>query len=151
LGIEGVDMAKVEASVMIDRSSAEVWKFMTDLSNFPKWNPDVLEARQTSEAPLGVGTTLFVRSPRTALNARVIEYEKNRKFSFESTSGPIQGTTTTFGMETIEGKTRLTRVIDLRLIGFYKLIGPIAARRARRKVSAQLGNIRRLLESEAGS
>jgi uncharacterized protein YndB with AHSA1/START domain len=51
-------MARTEASAIIDRPIADVWKFMTDISNTPKWDPGVLEVRLTSASPPRLGTTL---------------------------------------------------------------------------------------------
>lgn len=123
---------------------------MTDL-NFPMWNPRVLEMKQTSTGPPGVGTTVRSTHPmRRALDERIIEYEPNRRITLEATSGPIRGTRVTFSMETIAGKTRLNLTIDLMLSGFYRLVGPFAARRAERE-SGAVSNVKRILESETQS
>jgi len=63
----------------------------------------------------------------------------------------MRGTTITLGMESIEGKARLYCTLGLKLSSLYRLIGPIAARRARREIVAELVNIKRLLESEPQS
>ena len=52
-------------------------------------------------------------------------------------------------MDTIEGKTRLTRAFDLRYAGFYKLVGPFLTRSVKRESVADLANMKRILESEA--
>jgi len=140
---------------MVDRPVEEVWRFITDWSSFPKMNPVILEAKQTSAGPVGVGTTVEAaheaRLGNRATSIRVVECEPDRKLTLEHTSGPLEGTRTSFGMEAIEGKTRLTCTTDARLGGFYRLVGPFAAGRARREVSAELGNAKRLLESEEQS
>ena len=144
-------MAKIVASVMIDRPIEEVWKFITDLSKFPKWDSEVLEVRQTSTGPLGLGSTVEARQKmrNMTLPQRCIEYEPNRKFSFVVTSGPGKGSIVTFSMETIEGKTKFTKVDDLKFSGFYKLVGPFITPTMRREVVAANGNLKRILESEA--
>jgi pimeloyl-ACP methyl ester carboxylesterase len=113
-------MAKFEASVMIDRPVEKVWKFVTDLSKLPKWNTEVLEAKETSAGPLGVGTTLQVRSSNMVGHARVVEYELNRRAAFEYPSGPLKGTMERSSVENVEGKTRFTRTADLKFSGVYK-------------------------------
>ncbi|HYB03039.1 MAG TPA: SRPBCC family protein [Nitrososphaerales archaeon] len=101
----------IEASIVVNRPAEDVWKFMIDLVNTPKWDPGVLEVKQTSAGPIGVGTTLQSRHPKNrVLNARALEYEPNRKFTLEFTSGPIKGTRVSYVLENIEGKnTKLTR------------------------------------------
>jgi len=145
-------MAKIEESVMIDRPVEEVWKLTTDLSKVPKWDTHVLEAKQTSAGPLGLGATLELREKIeniiTTQSQRVTEYEPNRKFSVEATSGPGKGTMITFGMETVEGKTRFTSSDNVRLNGFYNLVGPFVTRMLRKAVANSVGNVKRILESE---
>ncbi len=144
-------MPRIEATVTIDRPVEEVWKFITDWSNFPKINPVVLEAKQTSAGPIGTGTTVTTsqeeRLGNRATSIRVVEFEPNRKFSLEHTSGPLRGTRTTFATEVIEGKTKLTLASDVNLSGFYKLVWPLASGRARKEVENELGNVKRLVES----
>ena len=146
---------KIEASTTIDRPVEEVWKFVTDLSNMPKWNPEVLEPKQTSAGPLGVGATVEfgakMGNKTTTISMRVTEYEPNRRFSFEHISGPLKGTTESDSWETIEGKTRFTRSGDLKYRGFYKLVGPFITPSMKRAVAASLGDAKRILESEAKS
>jgi len=54
-------------------------------------------------------------------------------------------------METIEGKIRLTETADWKFSGVYKLVGPFLTRMAKRESAARVGNLKRVLESEAKS
>lgn len=139
---------RIEGSAVIDRPVEDVWRFMTDLANTPKWDPGVLEVKQTSSGPIGVGTTLQSRHTKERImNERVIEYEPNRGFALEFTSGPFKGSSGSYSMETVAGKTKLTRILDVKFNGFYKLLGPFAARGARRSSDAEVNNVKRILES----
>ena len=142
-------MAKFETSVMIDRPVEEVWKFVNDLSKLPKWNTEVLEAKQTSAGPLGVGTTLQIRSSNMVGYAQVVEYGPNRRVAFEYPSGPLKGTMERSSVENTEGKTRFTRTADLKFSGVYKLVGPLLTPRLKREYVASVGNLKRIVESEA--
>jgi hypothetical protein len=123
--------------------------FMTDLSNTPKWDPGVLEARQTSTGPQGVGTMLQSKhSKNRVLTARVVEYEPNRRFTLEFTSGPIRRTNVSYSMEPVEGGTKLTRTFEPKFSGFYRLVGPFVARNARLESGAEVANVKRILESD---
>jgi uncharacterized protein YndB with AHSA1/START domain len=149
-------MAKIEASVMIDRPVEEVWKFVADLSNAPLRHSgarsDVREFRQTSPGPFGVGATLSFKRGRWAFLERVTEYEPNRKLVYEFISpGFMKGTTQSLSLETFEGKTRLKEAWDNKLSGFYRLLGPYATRSLRRDVGASLGTWKGMMESEAHS
>ncbi|MGH2751150.1 MAG: SRPBCC family protein [Actinomycetota bacterium] len=45
------------ASTSIARDAAEVFEFVSDLRNDPRWHTDILEARLTEEGPVGEGST----------------------------------------------------------------------------------------------
>jgi hypothetical protein len=61
---------------------------------------------------------------------RVPEYEPNWKTTHEFISPElVKGTIANFSLETIDGRTRLTETIDLKLGGFYRLAGPFLALR----------------------
>jgi carbon monoxide dehydrogenase subunit G len=143
---------KIEAIVTIERPVAAVWEFVTDWSNYSKLNPAILQARQTTEGPPAVGTIVEakLRNPNLVqkdTDIRIVAYEPNRRITLEHISGSLKGTVTTFDMETVEGRTRLTLTTDARLNGILKLIGPFATSRAKREVSQEADNIKGWLES----
>ncbi len=145
-------MVTIEANATIDRPVEDVWKFMSDFSNTPKWSPDIVEMKQTSPGSLGVGTTLLIRHPKQSLTGRVTEYEPNRSFVFEVASGPARGTKVGYRMEGIEQNTRLTYTFDFKLEGFYRLLGPLvtgrATKRGQAEAEANVRNVKRILESK---
>ena len=50
-------MLEFENTIYIDRPIDEVFAYLSDFENIPKWNYFVLEVRQRSENPIGIGTT----------------------------------------------------------------------------------------------
>ncbi len=50
-------MARLECSVTIDRPVEEVFAFLSNYENDPKWSSATVEGKKTSEGPIGVGTT----------------------------------------------------------------------------------------------
>lgn len=50
-------MKLAEQSIVIDRSAEEVFAFVTEPTNDPSWHTTVIEARRTSDGPVGLGTT----------------------------------------------------------------------------------------------
>jgi uncharacterized protein YndB with AHSA1/START domain len=141
-------MVKIEYSIVIDRPIEVVWKYIIDLSNLPKWNTDILEAKQTSAGPLGADMTFQVRArPNIVHDAKVIEYEPSRVCTFEFITGPIKGSIEHSTLETVEGKTRFTRAADIKFNGFYVLLGPFLTPGFRKGYVTSLGNAKRILES----
>ena len=50
-------MARVEVSIIIDRSPAEVWRHVEDIASHVEWMADAEAIRFTSPSTRGVGTT----------------------------------------------------------------------------------------------
>jgi hypothetical protein len=145
-------MTKAEASVIIDRPIEAVWSFMvSDVDRFAKaTNPDVIESKQTSTGPIGVGTTFHEMRSKTpkAMDYRVTEYEPSYRFAIEITSGPIKGSVATEKVENIEGKTRFTETADYHMSGFYKLLQPFFAAKAQKETEDRVGKVKHAVESE---
>jgi len=144
---------------MIDRPVEEVWNFINDWSNAPKWNTwrgtrGLIEAKVTSEGQSGVGTIIQSRwSTRPNLaTSRITEYQPGRKLTLEVTSpGMIKGTTESLDLENIEGRTKFNSAWELKFNGFFGLLGPFQVGRFRGFNEARISNLKRMLESGSKS
>jgi uncharacterized membrane protein len=68
-------MLEFENTIRIDRPVEEVFAFLSDFENIPKWNYYVLEVRQLSEGLIGVGTTYHQVRKSDQQDLRIIEFE----------------------------------------------------------------------------
>ena len=68
-------MLEFENTIRIDRPVDEVFAFLSDFENVPKWNYYVLEVRQLSDNPIGVGTTYHQIRKTDQQDYRIIEFE----------------------------------------------------------------------------
>lgn len=135
-------------TVTIDRPTQDVFRFVSDLENVPKWNYAIIETRKTSDGPVDVGTTYRqVRSvpTRSEETLRVTELEPGRRFAVHGDLGPFAGTLT-YEFEDVDGRTRLTNTANLEARGLMKIAAPIASGRIREAVAANLGVLKQLLE-----
>ena len=143
-------MIKLAQSVTVNRPVAEVWKFISNFENTTRWSRGVLEARQTSDGPIGVGSTLqtvvkaFGR--RRTADYLVTEYEPNRAFAFEVTSGPMTSRAR-YSVEPAGAGTQLTASGEVDAVGVYKLLAPILVRTLKRHSEDDLANLKRILEA----
>jgi uncharacterized protein YndB with AHSA1/START domain len=138
-------------SVTIRRPASEVFAFLVDPANIPKWNYAIDSARQVSPGPVGVGTRIQqTRSiPRPATEKLVItDLVPGRRMVLEGDIGPLSGTLD-YQVEDVPGGTKLTNTADLSGRGPLRLLAPLAASRVRDAVAANLGKLRNLLESSA--
>jgi uncharacterized membrane protein len=68
-------MLEFENTIRIDRPVEELFAFLSDFENIPKWNYYVLEVRQLSEGSIGVGTTYHQIRKTDEQDFRIIEFE----------------------------------------------------------------------------
>jgi carbon monoxide dehydrogenase subunit G len=140
----------VSQNVTVDRPVEEVWAFISNFENTTRWSRGVLEAGQTSDGPLGVGSTLrtvvkaFGR--RRTADYLVTEYEPNRAFAFKVTSGPVTSRAR-FSVEPAGAGTRLTASGEAEATGRYKLLAPILVRTLKRHSQDDLARVKRILEA----
>ena len=139
-------------SITIDRPVEQVFAYVTDTSNDPAWHTDILEARQTTEGPIGMGTSWHLRFKpfmgTSEGNSEVVGFEPNRKEVLKGAAGRMQ-TTLTYEFERANGGTRFTRRAQIRMPGLMRLMDPLmqwidAPRRNQRF----LANLKRVIEQQ---
>lgn len=137
--------------LVIDRPVEDVWAFITDIANMPRWEDSKAVWKQTSDGSIQVGSTIqsaITVLGRTAVfELRVATFDPNKDFTVEAATGRSKGTRISYRMERVAGgKTRLRRVTDVRFHGLAKLMQPIAGPIVRRTGDLEARNLQRLLE-----
>jgi hypothetical protein len=147
-------MTRIEGKgVVIDRPVEDVWTFMTDVSNKPKWGDVGEEMKKTSGGPFGAGTTLQLSGSflgrHVAYDLRIMDFELNKKFTAEFTNGFIRGVKVSYIMEAVEGgKTKLARVTEGKFHGLSKILQPFMSRRARQSNEEDVTKVKLAVEAE---
>jgi uncharacterized protein YndB with AHSA1/START domain len=81
-----------ETDVRIDRSIEEVFTYVSDPLNFPRWNSAVQAVRKTSAGHNGVASTYSMErelpSGRAINELEVVASEPPSKFAIRTTAGP---------------------------------------------------------------
>jgi uncharacterized protein YndB with AHSA1/START domain len=134
-------------TILIRRPVSDVFGYLADFSNIPKWNYAIEESRQ-SPGPTRIGTTIHqTRSvpSRSEETLRVTEFVPDRTITLGGTLGPFEGVMRYELEPTAEG-TRLTNSADLRAGGLLGLAAPLAAGRVSNAVAENLDVLKRLLE-----
>ena len=145
-------MIRIEHSLVINRPIEDVFAFVSNIEKLSQWAGPVLETKQISEGPVGVGTTSTrvaqFLGRRLETTHEVTEYEPNRKLSFKSSSGPIP-IEERFTFESVEDGTKATFSGEVEAGGFFKLAEPIVARMLKRQMETDVNNLKELLEAQA--
>jgi uncharacterized membrane protein len=138
-------------TVTIARPVSEVFAFVTDGENAPKWRSAIVDVKRVS----GEGATAVykqgVSGPggrRVDADYRVTVYEPDRMYGFEVTAGPVRPNGR-YTFEPAGDGTKLTFELRVRLKGLKGLMkGPVE--KSMRAEVGNLENLKRVLEDSAG-
>jgi carbon monoxide dehydrogenase subunit G len=72
-------MIEFENTIHIDRPISEVFAFLSDLENIPKWNYYVLEVVKRSSGPIGIGTVYHQVRKTDEQDLRITDLDQNHK------------------------------------------------------------------------
>jgi uncharacterized protein YndB with AHSA1/START domain len=142
-------MASFENTVIIRRPVEEVFAFLADFENVPKWNDAIVETTKTSPGPVGVGTTYRqTRSVPTRSEERfeVTAFEPPRRLEVQGQIGPFRARIS-YLLEPTGGGTRLRNAVDLGSSGPLTLVAPLVTSRVKHAVAANLGTLEQLLST----
>ena len=151
--VSSVAVSVVRAEKVLHCPPQTVFDFVAThhFENHPKWDPDVLEMRQTSPGTLGVGTRAdLVRrqgSRRVAGTATVTEYEPDQSAAWDVQFGSfLLHQRVELAPEQGGAATRLRLSIQTRASGPLKLMVPLLRSRFRKTMEQSLATIASLLE-----
>lgn len=149
-------MAKIAVSEFIEAPLDEVFRFLADGENAPKWHPTIIEARRIEGTRLGVGSTVRYRAMVGPLEivwvTRAERFEWNGEFHdvlVRVEKGPLSGYELTgkFSEESNGTRVRMELKYTLRggpLGGLLDAI--LISRRLRRHFIEGLHRAKELLE-----
>jgi uncharacterized membrane protein len=138
-------MLEFENIVYIDRRIGEVFAFLSDFENIPKWNYYVLDVKQLSESPIGVGTTYHQVRKTDEQDFRIIEFEPDHIVTVRTLPQSSPSFERRFTLYA-EGET--TRIRDQWKLdtGRPALLERLARGRVKSAVSENLSKLKELLQ-----
>ena len=139
-------------TVVIDRPIEEVFAFLADGENDPKFSPRVLEIAKTTDGPPGVGTvyasTVKDAGMTTKREFRLTEFEPPTRIRWAETSkNIITAAEGGYDLAPDGDGTRVTIYNVLEGHGLGKLLAPVAVRAARKDADAFAGRIKAAVEA----
>jgi uncharacterized protein YndB with AHSA1/START domain len=146
-------MINVEQSTIINRPASEVFAFVGDQTNAPRWQRGLETVRRIGDGPIGVGARYeFVRTMMGRTMSGENEYtqfEPDRYVAFRATSGgwPVEAS---YEVAPAGDGSRLIARIALQPSGTARIFQPLFAAALRRDVRTNLGALKALLEVTNG-
>lgn len=146
-------MITVEHSIEINRPVDEVFAFAGTghIKGHKQWAPALIDIRQTSAGPMGVGTTYHqvrnINGKPTDIDTEVTAFEPNKRLSFKNQGGiPAQGT---YSFEPSGAGTKVTFRLEMEPSGFGRLAGPMIGRAVKKETQDEMERLKSVLESGA--
>ena len=142
-------MPVIEHKVMINRSVAEIFRFMSDFSNNPKWQPDTIQLERSGKVKVGdmvVGMRRLMGRMQH-VNADVVDYVPNQKLAYSGIMGNYPFRTTYSYDFSGAGGTQVTITTDIRIPWIYILFRPFVMSGLNGQITKSLENLKEFLEA----
>lgn len=134
-------------SVTINRPVADVFAFLVDVENEPKWQKDLTEAKVTSPGPIGIGSTgedLRTSGRRQIVTKwEVTQFEPNTMLAFKVTK-PVPFTAS-YQFDSLEGGTKVTVAASPARWSF--LLWPLFVVAGKKQYTRDFASLKRVLET----
>jgi hypothetical protein len=138
-----------ENTVTIHRPAEEVFAFLAEFENIPRWNYAIEETSKASAGPVGVGTKYRqTRSipGRSTEEFEVTVFQPASRLAIHGQIGPFQAT---IGYELVStaGATRLVNSVELDPSqAKLRLLAPVVTPKIKAAVAQNLGKLKLVLE-----
>jgi uncharacterized protein YndB with AHSA1/START domain len=142
-------MPAARHEVTIHRPAREVFAFLADGLNGPKWRSGITDIALTSGSGAGAVYKQGVKGPggrRIDADYRVTAYEPDRRLGFMAIAGPVRPTGEYVLEETADG-THLTFSLEAELSGIKKLLMGGAVQKTMDAEVASTERLKQLLET----
>ncbi len=142
-------MIGFDQTITINRPLEEVFDFVADPTNIPRWDHDVLTSRLAASGALGAGVrfeeTVQMGPSRVEAEGEITAFERPGRVGFKVAARPMrhQGT---FELAAAQGTTVVRFVGACEPRGFLRLLEPLIALRVRRGIKRELENIKQCVE-----
>lgn len=142
-------MVRSQSTVTINRPAEEVFAFLADGTNNPKWRSGVLEIAKVSGDGAGAVYRQVLRGPggrRIPGDYRVSSFEPPTRLAFTVIAGPARPTGTFDVRSDGAEQSSLTFTLEVQPKGIMRLMTPMITRQLGREVEA-IKELKRVLES----
>lgn len=146
-------MVAVKGEIVIHRKPQEVFEFVANGENEPRFNSKMRVAKKITDGPIGVGTSfrqeITGRRKIVPMTTQFTGFDRPRRLTEVSawTGGTSTGALT---FEPADGSTLMRWSWDVQPHGVPRFMGPVVAAMGHRQERRIWTGLKRLLESEPG-
>ena len=143
-------MAQIQGELVINRPIHEVFDFVADERNEPRYNPRIRRAEKLSPGPIDCGTRFRVGAVTlgrtTGMTIEYTAYERPGRLA-SSIHMPAADIAGTLRFDPVANGTRMGWSWQVRPRGLYRLLTPAIVRVGRRQERENWGGLKRFLEA----
>ena len=144
-------MARVEGEIIIQRPAEDVFDFVADERNEPRYNPRMVVAELISDEPIGLGTRfraeLKTGRQTMPMTIELTGFDRPRRLA-SATHSSMMDTVGAIVFEPASAGTRMRWSWDVQPRGLPRLMPAVVGALGRRQERSIWGNLKRLLETE---
>ena len=142
-------MITFETSTRINRPIEEVFAYVSDPCNFPRWNSAVQAVRKTSAGDTGVASSYLMEralpTGRAVNELEVVTREWPREFAIRTTAGPTPFRYR-YGFSAENDETVVHLNAEVELIGRAALLPQLGRRAVKKGVDDNFATLKQILE-----
>lgn len=143
-------MITFETHVRIHQPIEEVFAYVSDPLNFPRWNSAVQAVRKTSTGENVVGSTYSMARQlpggRALNELEIVAHERPGEFAIRTTTGPTPFLYR-YRFSARSGETLVQLAAEIELPGIAAFVAPFTRRSVKRGVDGNLATLKEILES----
>ena len=143
-------MAQIEGELVIHRPVHEVFDFVADECNEPRYNPRIRQAEKLTPGPIGGGTRFWAEAVTlgrtTGMTIEYTAHERPRRLA-TSIHMPAADIAGTLRFDPVANGTRMGWSWQVKPRGLYRLLTPVIARVGQRQELENWGGLKRFLEA----
>jgi uncharacterized protein YndB with AHSA1/START domain len=141
----------VQGEIVIERPIDEVFDFVADERNEPRYNPQMTVAEMVTQGPIGVGSKFHcvMTGARAAdMTIEVTEFDRPRRLGSTThlSNMDINGTLL---FEPQGRSTKMKWLWNIEPRGFLKLLGPMVRRMGERQELAIWTGLKKVMEAQS--
>lgn len=136
-------MAHAEATTTINRPVSQVFGFVLDGENNPRWRPGCIDIKALTTKPYGVGTKFKqgIKGPGGRIDGdyEIVKCEPDHLIEFQVIAGPARPTGS-YKFESAGNATTVTFILNFEPKGLQKLMDGMI----NKQMQAEVGNLSNL-------
>jgi carbon monoxide dehydrogenase subunit G len=147
-------MFKFEMNQFIERPQQEVFDFIANPENDPKWRDSAISSEMASEGPVGVGST--IRSEDKFLGRKmestseITVWEPPNAYGQKALNSPLPYEFTV-NLKPEGNGTRIIMEGQAELGGFFKIAEGLAGKQMEKQMEADFKNLKKVMEGNSAS